>query len=312
MRRLVGLLILIALLAIAGTAPVDAAGRKIVEKETVLDEAFRIADRLRNAGLDVVLTRTTDRYVELGDRSRAAKGADLFVSVHNNGNKSRALVGTEAYYQIGNRFGGELAADMVRRISAAAGTVARGAFIRRGDNGDYYFVLRETPITAIIVEGAFLSNPGEAKRLSDPGFRRAIADGVADAIIARLTAPVAQGAGPPAPRATPLGALLPSPVHLAAAFIGNRAVKVSWASGGLASYYDVWRDGNYLGSTTATELVDKDLTKGRHRYEVRAVLDVLGAAVQDSNSAVVDALVPMRVVLDPGHGGKDAGAIGTY
>jgi N-acetylmuramoyl-L-alanine amidase len=61
MRRLVGLLILIALLAIAGTAPVDAAGRKIVEKETVLDEAFRIADRLRNAGLDVVLTRTTDR-----------------------------------------------------------------------------------------------------------------------------------------------------------------------------------------------------------------------------------------------------------
>ncbi|MBA3653463.1 MAG: N-acetylmuramoyl-L-alanine amidase [Actinobacteria bacterium] len=313
MRRLVGLLAILALLGVTGATRVSAAGGTIYEKATTLDESFVVAERLRAAGVDVALTRGDDRYVELSRRAAASRGADLLVSIHNNGSTSRSVVGTEAYYQIGNRFGGQLAYDIVRRISAKAGTVVRGAFTRRGDNGDYYAVLRESPATAIIVEGAFISNAGEARRLSTADFRRRIADGIADALINRLVlTPVPQGAGPPAPKSTPVGAVLPAPDGLAAAFAGNHAMNLSWRAVTGATHYEVWRDGRLIAPNVGSGFTDRGLATGRHRYEVRAVLDVAGAVVQQSNSAITEALVPWRVIVDPGHGGRDPGAVGRW
>jgi N-acetylmuramoyl-L-alanine amidase len=313
MRRLVGLLVVLALLFVMGVARVDAAGGTLLEKATALDESLRVAERLRAAGFDVGLTRADDRFVELSTRARAGRGADLLVSMHNNGHRSRSVVGTEAYYQLGNRFGGQLAYEMVNRISAQAGTVRRGAFTRKGDNGDYYHVLRETPTTALIVEGAFLSNPGEARRLADANFRRAIADAVADVIIERLVPrTVPQGPGAPPPRTSAVGTLARPPGGLAATHAGGDALSVSWRPGGPVSWYDVWRDGHYLMSTTETGFVDRGLARGRHVYEVRAVYAPLAKLVHDSRSAVAEAVVPLRVVVDAGHGGKDPGAIGRF
>lgn len=308
MRRLVGLLVLIALLSVASATRVDAKATTVLEKATTLHESFRVAERLRAAGFEVGMTRTDDRFVELPARSRAGRGADFFVSIHNNGHRSRSVVGSETYYQIGNRLGGEIAYEMVRTISARAGTVMRGAFTRKGDNGDYYHVLRETPTTAIIVEGAFLSNPGEARRLADPGFRVVIADAIADVLIARLQPrEIAQGSGPPPAR---LG-ITPAPPGITAGYLGSRTVKVSWQPTSGAAGYDVWRDGHYIGQVAEPEFVDRGLAPGRHRYDVRSVANVLGV-VHDSQTATTEAIVPIRVVVDPGHGGKDPGAVGRF
>lgn len=56
----------------------------LVEKVLVLDVALQVRDALRREGIDVVLTRDTDRFVSLEARTATAHraGADVFVSIH--------------------------------------------------------------------------------------------------------------------------------------------------------------------------------------------------------------------------------------
>jgi N-acetylmuramoyl-L-alanine amidase len=300
----VGLLAVLALVGASHVQSVRAAGI-LYEKATALDESLALAQRLRDAGFHVRLTRTNDKTVSLRDRTNAAEGADVMVSVHNNANPSRTVKGTEAYYQIGNAFGGDLASRIVRAISARAGTTARGAFTRKGDNGDYYFVLRETRTTSIIVEGAFLSNPDEARQLADPAFRDRMVDGIASALIDRLVVQYApQGAGPPA------GGVLPAPV-IDAVYAGEHNVELSWTPALPFAAYEIWRDGNIIGKVTDSRFTDVGIGPGHHLYAVVAVVETAGL-VERSQPAVGDAVVPWSVVIDAGHGGNDNGAAGKY
>ena len=304
MRRLA--LLLAVVTCALGVSRVEAGGRPVYEKTTTLEESLRIADRLRSAGIEVTLTRTDDRAVALSERAAMSAGTDLLVSVHNNAALSRGVRGTEAYYQIGNQFGADVAWRVVRAISSHVHTVARGAFTRKGDNGDYYAVLRESPTNSIIVEGAFLSNPIEARQLADGGFRARIANAIADALIERLVlTPVPQGPGP----TTPGTSLLPTPGSLRAAAAPGHLVTLGWS--GLPAFgYELWRDGRRLGIVRGNTFVDHDVAPGRHHYEVRAALAAGGRVVQASRSAVIETVVPWRVLIDAGHGGSDPGAIG--
>lgn len=59
---------------------------KIYEKDITLQVAKKLARALRDRGLRVVMTRTTDTLIALSDRGRIANDhhADLFVSIHVN------------------------------------------------------------------------------------------------------------------------------------------------------------------------------------------------------------------------------------
>ncbi len=61
-------------------------GTPLLEKEVTLGVARALRDALTDRGIGVVMTRTTDTLIALGDRGRIANGrhADLFVSVHVN------------------------------------------------------------------------------------------------------------------------------------------------------------------------------------------------------------------------------------
>ena len=60
--------------------------RGLVEKELVLDVGRRLASRLRERELRVVMTRDDDRFVPLEERFAIANDArgDLFISIHAN------------------------------------------------------------------------------------------------------------------------------------------------------------------------------------------------------------------------------------
>jgi N-acetylmuramoyl-L-alanine amidase len=302
----------VVLLLVTGVARAEAAPTLVREKDVNLDEALRLAYRLRAGGYDVVLTRSTDVFVPLVTRARMADGAHIFVSMHNNASRNKAARGTEVYSQLDNALGGELARAVLAASTARAGTIARGALTRRGSHGDdYYSVLRNSRATALIFEGAFISNPTEARWLADPAFRQRLADGVADGIGAVLATKLApQAAGPPPPRTTPLGPLLLPPAALAAAHTGGGVAAVRWDAVPLATLYEVWRDGVLVARGPGTTFTDAGLGAGVHRYQVRAVTELLRSVVQESAVSTVDVIVPWRVVIDAGHGGKDTGAVG--
>ncbi len=71
------------------------------EKDVVLRVATKLAPMLRRRmGVDVVLTRNTDVYVPLKQRTAMANAeqADLFLSIHANASHNRRAGGLETYY----------------------------------------------------------------------------------------------------------------------------------------------------------------------------------------------------------------------
>ena len=67
----------------------------------MLDVALRLEKLLqKQPGVEVVLTRRTNAYVALEERTAIANrsGADLFLSIHANASADRAARGVETYF----------------------------------------------------------------------------------------------------------------------------------------------------------------------------------------------------------------------
>jgi len=75
--------------------------RGLKESDIVLDVALRLEKLLlAESGVEVVLTRRTDVFIPLEDRTAIAnrEDADLFISIHANASRNRAARGVETYF----------------------------------------------------------------------------------------------------------------------------------------------------------------------------------------------------------------------
>lgn len=70
------------------------------ESELVLDVSRRLAALLRKEGMEVVMTRDADKFIELEERTAIAnrEGADLFLSLHANAARNVSARGVETYF----------------------------------------------------------------------------------------------------------------------------------------------------------------------------------------------------------------------
>src|SRR4029079_16673685 len=78
-----------------------AQGNGINESELTLDIALRVQKLLeKQPGIDVVMTRDTDVFIPLQERTAIANrgGADLLLSIHANASRSAAARGIETYF----------------------------------------------------------------------------------------------------------------------------------------------------------------------------------------------------------------------
>jgi len=78
-----------------------AQGKGVTESELVLDVALRLeALLLKQPGVEVVLTRRTDVFIPLEERTAIAnrEDADLFLSIHANASRNRSARGVETYF----------------------------------------------------------------------------------------------------------------------------------------------------------------------------------------------------------------------
>ncbi len=73
----------------------------LLEKDLVLDVARQLKKLLEERlQIEVILTRTSDRFIPLEERTAIAnqKGADLFISIHANSSRSKRASGLETFY----------------------------------------------------------------------------------------------------------------------------------------------------------------------------------------------------------------------
>lgn len=175
------------------------------EKHFTLDWALRTAELLRANGWKVVLTRTNDVDVSLADRIALAEEqrADLFISFHFNssGGGGSEQAGLETYcltpqgmtstltrgydddpkeLSPNNAFDEEnllLALRLHRALLRVNGGADRS--VRRAR---FLTVLRGQNRPAALIEGGYLSNPTEARRIAQPEFRQRLAEAVAKAL----------------------------------------------------------------------------------------------------------------------------------
>lgn len=154
----------------------------LVEKELTLDISRRLRALLIARGWLVKMTRDSDVDVfapndsardELQARCDVANaaGARLFVSVHINSFTSSDQSGTTTYYYKADSYG--LADAIHARLAANLPTKDDG--IRK----ENFYVIHHTNAPAVLVETAFISNPGDAQLLRSDAFLQKVASSIA-------------------------------------------------------------------------------------------------------------------------------------
>jgi N-acetylmuramoyl-L-alanine amidase len=149
---------------------------KVYEKHLALDTSTRLENILKRMGYQTVMTRRSDYFVSLPQRvaiGNRYKNA-IFVSLHFNYTWKEHVCGLETFYY--SREGQRLAQYVQRSLVRQTRTVDRNAKYAR------YYVIRNSTLPAILVEGGFVSNERERERMKSGDFREAIARGVADGI----------------------------------------------------------------------------------------------------------------------------------
>jgi N-acetylmuramoyl-L-alanine amidase len=149
---------------------------KVYEKHLALDTAVRLEATLKRMGYQTVMTRRSDYFISLPQRVRTGnqyKNA-IFVSIHYNYTWKEQVSGLETFYY--SRAGQTLARYVQSSLVRHTRTVDRSAKFSR------FYVLRNSKLPAILVEGGFVSNEKERNRMKSAYFRESIARGIAEGI----------------------------------------------------------------------------------------------------------------------------------
>ena len=194
----------------AGTDPSPRSG---------LDIALRLEKLLVPLGIDVVLTRRSDEYVALEERTAIANRAhaDLFVSIHANASRNPQARGVETYFlNFSSNPDAEAVAarenatsartmaslsDIVRAIALntkldesrdLAGQVQQALVRRlRGSQRGFrdlgvkqapFVVLIGAAMPSILAEVSFITHGQEGKLLRAPAFRQKVAEALLDGL----------------------------------------------------------------------------------------------------------------------------------
>ncbi len=156
-----------------------AAGRQ--EKDVTLRLAQLTGAALQQQGVQVVYTRTDDRFVPLEARVATADraGASALVSIHLNAAENPAAGGAEVWYG-DNPSDADLAVALLSALQPVLqgfGVATRGA--RPGPE----LAVMHAAAPAVLVEVAYLTNPHEAQLLGQDGFLSAVAGALATGIV---------------------------------------------------------------------------------------------------------------------------------
>ena len=209
----------------------------VVEKDLALQIATRLEAALEGRGIRAQVTRSSDVFISLPERTLIANraGADLFVSIHLNSSPNTETAGIEVYYlnnttdratirlarmenggadgygapdashlnlnyiltDLRQNYKASEAASLAKMIDEQ--TVADldsglGLNVNAlGAKMGPFYVLVGAHMPAVLVECGFLSNPGEAQRLTGAEYQNLLAGAISTAIVHYFNADLAVG-----------------------------------------------------------------------------------------------------------------------
>ena len=190
------------------------------EKDVTLDIAHRAAPLIaRELGISTLLTRDSDDYVALDERTARANAfqADLFVSIHCNASEDGAGRGVMTFVLDDSRdaastrvaarendASAEAAAELAGALSRGEGGLSStrsnhfaellqrsaisslspsyGDIPNSGIKRAGFYVLAGARMPAVLFETSFISNPVGETRFNSGDFRQKIADAIVNAI----------------------------------------------------------------------------------------------------------------------------------
>jgi N-acetylmuramoyl-L-alanine amidase len=193
----------------------------VSEAELVLDVSKRLeALLLAQPGVEVVLTRRTNEFIPLEERTAIAnrEGADLFLSIHANSSPQRDTRGVETYFlNFASNPQAEVVAarenassvqamgglpQLVKAItlnnklteSRELATLVQSSLMRRlsvqnkaikdlGVKQAPFVVLIGAQMPSVLAEISFLTNKAEASLLKQDAYRQRIAQALCDAVL---------------------------------------------------------------------------------------------------------------------------------
>jgi N-acetylmuramoyl-L-alanine amidase len=197
-----------------------AEGASVAEATVVLDVALRLEKLLlKQPGVEVVLTRRTDVFVPLEERTAIAnrEQADLFLSIHANASRDKKARGIETYFlnfattpdaevvaarenAASERTMNSLA-DIVKAItlnnkldeSRTFASLVDKALVRRlrttnkrlkdhGVKQAPFVVLIGASMPSVLVEISFITNKQEGQLLRSAAYRQRVAEALAEGI----------------------------------------------------------------------------------------------------------------------------------
>lgn len=156
------------------------------KKEAVaaLQIAKKVGAKLKEKGVNVKYTRTSDKKLTLAERCRISNecGADVFVSIHLNAAENKAAHGIETwrYENVGTETK-SLADNVQTELIAATGWRNRGV-----KTTTTLYVLKHTKAPAVLIECGFISNNDESKKLFSEKYQNKIASAIADGVYKTL------------------------------------------------------------------------------------------------------------------------------
>ncbi|MBU3188153.1 N-acetylmuramoyl-L-alanine amidase [Clostridium bowmanii] len=271
-------------------------------KDINLSTALKLGNILKTRGFKVIYTRdsdavTWDKLNEDDAKATIAKNAkaDVFLSINTNSYSSDTANGIETYYLSDASNNNKVLAGLMQTELIKA-TEASDRGIKAASNEENLQILKKTSCPAVVLELGFLSNPQEETLLTSEKYQnnaaKAIANGlmnyagfantdtsydsifeissVADIIVN-----------------SEVGNIYTFPKTVQATMSNNvkKAVAVEWLQDSVS------------------------LTKaGTYTYE--GIIKNYDEKINVTINVKVPAIKKYKIVLDPGHGGKDSGAVG--
>lgn len=271
----------------------------IKEKDVDLSVALKVGAILKDSGVNVVYTRTSDNITWTKDNDLKSRfdisnsnKADFFVSIHSNYiSDNQTANGIETYYFQPDAIGKNLAQAVQDELVSSTWLNNRGIKVGLPQHE----ILRGTSASAVMIELGFMSNPKESAALGTEDFQSKSASAIAAGILKSIN-------------------LVDKSKHRDISSVNDISANVTEGSS-----YDLpisiqatMSDGSskQVGVIWDNKSVDTSKT-GIYKYQgiaagystpVNLILTVAAKPDPSSNNVIV---------IDPGHGiGSDTGATG--